>query len=312
MPTYFEVGDRRIPEPRYVKDVEVLVLRYQKAMLQVLRELERLDVTEYQRAQSRAVMREIEKILTELDLFAEEWIKENIPETAREGTALALWMSGATESYDDALNVAKFNKITREIVDLAIEDTFEDLLAVTTNVKRKVRNTVREVLSETMRTNLSKNVNGSPTLKREALKELREKLGASVETGIIDASGRRWKPDFYVDTAIRTKMSEIHRQATTNQAIDEGMEYGMISSHGAKDACKYHEGRIIKMSDQARGNYPSYAYLRGTGQVFHPRCKHFIIPVYIDDLPQSVREKADKQAEIGAQATATGKRDPKI
>ncbi|NGQ95492.1 minor capsid protein [Brevibacillus sp. SYP-B805] len=302
---------REVPAPNYEYEIKKLVSAYTKAMYQISAELQRLDITDMSRASTAAALAEVVRILAELNETSTEWVTRNLPIAATDGVAATIFALGVAETIEEARNIAKFNRMNKAMVDAVIADTQSDLLAVTQNVERKVRAAVRQVTAESMRANMARGVNGRRTISRDILDGLRKKLGDSVNTGIIDAAGRRWRPEVYVDMAVRTKMREAHVEATTNEAIQRGALYGIISRHGATDACRYHEGRIIKLSPDAPGNYPTYAELRATNQIFHPNCRHVISPLRDPSkLPDSARSRAERQAELGDKAIATGKRNP--
>ncbi len=302
---------RQPPEPNYEYEIARLVAAYKRAVSDILRELERLDLTDISRAQAQAALAEVARILASLNEESAVWVAANIPKAATDGVAAAIFALGVAETFEEARNIAKFNRMNKAMVDAVIADTQADLLAVTQNVERKVRAAVRQVTADSMRANMARGVNGRRTISRDILDGLRKKLGDSVNTGIVDAAGRRWRPDVYVDLVTRTKMREAHVEATTNEAVQRGAFYGIISRHGATDACRYHEGRIVKLTPDAPGNYPTYAELRATNQIFHPNCRHVISPLRDPSkLPGSVRERAERQAELGDRAIATGKRNP--
>src|SRR5690606_27854204 len=104
--------------------------------------------------------------------------------------------------------------------------------------------------------NLAAGINGQRTLRREILTKLRRDLGNAVDTGIIDAAGRRWKPEVYAEMLSRTKLHAVNREARINEAISRGAFYGRISTHGATDACRKYEGMIVKLVREAEGEYP--------------------------------------------------------
>jgi len=81
-----------------------------------------------------------------------------------------------------------------------------------------------------------------------------------------------------VDMVSRTKMMRMTMDATINEAVDREAYYGVISSHGARDACRNWEGKIVKLVADAPGDYPYYGNLP-TREIFHPRCSHVISPV---------------------------------
>jgi hypothetical protein len=189
---------------------------------------------------------------------------------------------GVVDTITEAQQIVKFNRVNAELVKAVIADTQADLLAVTQNIDRKVRATVRQVVSESMRQNLAQGINGRRTMNADTLSGLRAKLGDAVNTGIIDASGRRWRPEVYVDMVTRTKMMRITTEATINEAVQREAYYGVISSHGAKDLCRNWEGKTVKLVAEAPGDYPYYGDLPNR-EIFHPRCRHSISPVRVPE-----------------------------
>ena len=48
---------------------------------------------------------------------------------------------------------------------------------------------------------------------------------------------------------------DTYNESARNEGIDRGANYAVITSHGATDACKFHEGKIVKLVADAPGNY---------------------------------------------------------
>jgi hypothetical protein len=304
---------KELPAPSYEYEIEQLVSYYKRAVRDILRELESVDLTNFQHANALAVLKDIADILAELDDNATAWVEENIPKAAIDGVARAIVALGVVETVEEARAIAKFNKLNRELVKAIVADTQSDLLDVTQNMNRKVKAAIRQAVAVSMRANMTRGINGRKTISADIVTEMRKRLGGAVNTGIIDAHNppRRWKPYDYAEMVVRTKMMLAHNEATRNEAISRGVYYAIISSHGAVDACRFHEGRIIKLTPDAPGDYPTFEQLRETGQIWHPRCRHIYTPFRrFDRLPDSVRERAEKQAELGNKAIATGKRNP--
>lgn len=270
---------RDVPRPDYEYEISRLVSEYTRAMYRIASELQRLDLTDMSRANAQAALAEVVRILSELNGTSAEWVTRNLPIAATDGVAAAIFALGVAETFEEARNIAKFNRMNKAMVDAIIADTQSDLLAVTQNVERKVRAAVRQVTAESMRANMAQGVNGRRTISRDTLEGLRKKLGDSVNTGIIDAAGRRWRPEVYVDMVTRTKMMLAHQEATVNEAVAREAYYGVISRHGATDACRGWEGRTVKLVPDAPGNYPYIGDLRGGRDIFHPRCRHIVSPV---------------------------------
>lgn len=277
------------PGPDYSYDVEKIVRAYKKAIDEILRELERIDLTNYQRANALATLKSISQILAELDKEASALAGVLITKAASDGVIRAIMALEVAQTVAEAEKIVAFNKINKQYVAAAIADTQADLLAVSKNVDKKVRAAIRQATAEAMRNNFAKGEYTNGLIQREILASLRKTLGESVNTGIIDAAGRRWKPETYVDVMVRTKMMEAHKEATVNEAVPRGALYGIISKHGAKDACRNYEGKVVKLDRNAPGDFP-YLYDLPKREIFHPYCKHVISPVRrLDRLPADIQ-----------------------
>jgi hypothetical protein len=277
------------PGPNYNYEVEQIVKAYEKAIDNILRELERIDLTNFQRANALATLKSISEILAELNEEAGKLAKANLEKAASDGIIRALIALEVATSAAEAEKIVAFNRLNKQYVAALIADTQADLLAVTQNVDKKVRAAVRQATAEAMRNNLPRGINASDPIRRAILEDLRKTLGDSVNTGIIDAAGRRWKPATYVDVLVRTKMMEAHKEATINEAVPRGAVYGIISKHGAKDACRNYEGKIVKLDRSAPGDYP-FIYDLPKREIFHPYCKHVVSPFRrVDRLPADIQ-----------------------
>ncbi|MFD1268080.1 minor capsid protein, partial [Paenibacillus motobuensis] len=149
-----------IPQPNYDYDTDRLVRAYKDAVQAIYHELDRIDLANISRANSAAALLEVTKILASLNEESAAWVAENIPKAVRDGVLAAL----VSLDVKDAENVVKFNRINKELVEAVVADTQADLLAVTKNVERRVRTTVRQVTAESMRANLTKGINGRKTI----------------------------------------------------------------------------------------------------------------------------------------------------
>jgi hypothetical protein len=201
-----------------------------------------------------------------------------IPKAAEDGIIYSIMALGVAETVAEAQKIVTFNRLNREFIKTAVADTQDDLLQISQNVDRKVRTAIRQVTAEAMRSNLTQGINTTDSIKRDILRNLKERLGDSINTGIIDAAGRRWKPEVYAETVVQTKLAQTQRESAVNDALGRNALYGVISSHGAKDACRNWEGKIVKLTPDAPGDYPYYGNLPNR-EIFHPRCKHVISPV---------------------------------
>lgn len=267
-----------LPDPNYDYDVKKLVSYYVKAIEAILRELESMDLTDMRRANTLAVLQSVGDILAELDADASEWAEVHIEKAAADGIVRAIVALGVVETEAEAKLIVKFNRVNKELVKAAAADTQADLMAVSQNIDRKVRGAIRQVTAEVLRANLPKGINATQSLKRDIVAGLRKTLGDSVNTGIVDAGGRRWKPHTYADMLVRTKMMQAHKEATINEAVSRGVYYGIISGHNAIDACRNWEGKTVKLIESAPGDYPFIGTLPKR-EIFHPYCRHTVSPI---------------------------------
>lgn len=286
-------GFREIPTTTYDYEVRQLVRYYEDALQSINLELIRFDLTAIERANILALQADIADILKELNGKASAWITRYIPIAVGDGIARTIVSLNATKTIEEAKAIVRFNRLNRELVRTTVADTQSDLLQVTQNVERRIRNTVRQVTGEVMRHNLTQGINATQSLNREIMRDLRTRLGDSLNTGIIDAAGRRWKPQVYVDTVVRTKMASAQREAVINEGVANEAYYGVISRHNAIDACLGWEGRVIKLVPNAPGDYPYIGDLPRR-EIFHPRCRHTITPLRrVENLPDVLREIND-------------------
>lgn len=243
-------------DPTYDREIGRLVSAYKDAIREIQAELLRLDLSAISRANAAATLAAIAKILRGLNEEAAAWVEENVPKAATDGIIRAIIDLGAAETVAEAEKIVKFNRANQALIASVVADTQADLLAVTQNVDRRVKAAVRQATAESMRANMTRGINGRRTISADILQRMRSTLGSAVETGIIDAAGRRWKPEVYVDMVARTKLSSAHRDATINEALGRGAYYGRISRHGAVDDCRNWEGRIVKLVRDAPGDMP--------------------------------------------------------
>jgi hypothetical protein len=120
-----------------------------------------------------------------------------------------------------------------------------------------------------MRSNLTQGLNTIDAISPDIMRGLKARLGQSLETGIIDSAGRRWKPEVYVDMVTQTKLARTQRESAINEAVGRDAFYGVISSHGAKDMCRNWEGKVVKLTADAPGDMPYYGNLPNR-EIFHP------------------------------------------
>lgn len=265
---------RESPQPNYDYDVKKVVKAYESALKDVQRELNDLFLTDFERAQLIATERNVRNILSDMTKYSDEWASVAVSKSATEGIASTIYSSGLAPTYEEALKIARFNTVNKRLVAAAIANTQADLFAVTQNIERQAKLAIRKATAEAMRHTLTRGNNAT----QDIAKEIRQRIIQATDTAIIDARGNRWKVGNYADIVARTNMMNAHREASINEALSEGSLYGRISRHGATDACRQYEGKIVKLVADADGDYPYIGDIPRS-KLFHPRCKHLVTPL---------------------------------
>ncbi|MEY8748953.1 phage minor capsid protein [Alkalicoccobacillus gibsonii] len=294
---------RKVPDPTYVKDSKEMRKFYLQARQAVTFEILKLlnqGGSQSQLNHQTSLLRQIDKILSDLNSEVQGKVELDIETEFRAGQASLLYTTGSYSSLAEATKNVAFSQLSKVTIDAVMSDTFEDLLGATELTSKRVKAITRRVTQEQMRVSMAQ-AHGRKTMNKGIAEELTKAgLSKSIKekgfVGIVDKAGRRWKMDNYVDMVVRTKYKQARVEGLRNQALEEDIDLAIISSHGAADACRFHEGKIISLNGLTRG-YPTYEELRASNEIFHPRCKHTLYPLSdLDMLTPAEREFAEQQA----------------
>lgn len=286
-------------DPTYDREINKYMRVYKSVFRQIIERVTLLSTwgnsKEIEKQQMESVLSQIAFLLKELDGETSQWVSDTLNQAFSEGQARAIYTLGEATTLAEASSLVAFSTLAKDTVEALIADTYSDLLLATQNTERKVKALVREVVADQMRTKALEASGRVTTGKaiRNALtkKGLSDRVSAEGFIGIVDKRGRKWNLATYADMVVRTKLTQAHVEGTRTEAIERGVDLAIISSHGAKDACRHYEGMVISMNGLTEG-YPTYAELRRSNKIFHPNCKHKVTPIRdINLLPQIVRDK---------------------
>ncbi|ANY67726.1 hypothetical protein BBD42_15575 [Paenibacillus sp. BIHB 4019] len=255
------------------KDVAEITKLYTDAVKDVKAEMDRVDVANLTRKSGDGLFKKLGSIFGRTRTGAADWITRTIPNAIKSGIDRALNALGI-----GSINRTPLNRANQAAGAAFKDDTYADLLAVTQNMERRTKAAIRKAIADVMREQMAAGVNGRKTINAATIARIRADLGAAADSAIVDAGGRRWKVGTYVDMVTRTKLMQAQINGTINEALGRGVMYATISSHGAKDACAKWEGRTIKLTPDAPGDYPYIGDLPRR-EIFHPNCKHVITPI---------------------------------
>src|SRR5690625_295694 len=200
-----------------------------------------VDVDDLTRAEQRAVLRQVDEILTDLDDELARGVESGINDVYEQGRARTLVALGLFANVGAARRYLRSDKATlsrahRSIRMADIETAMDDLLAMTSNTRRRVKSEIRRVAADMFRT--GENV-------RSQKKKMSKRLREAGVFAIRDRAGRRWKIDHYTNVVVSTKLAEAHRQATEQEAREQGAGYVIVSIHADPcEKCAPWEGRV--------------------------------------------------------------------
>lgn len=228
------------------------------------------------------LMRQIEEKLSLMEAELQEEISDYINKQYVNGQLNHYIATTGNTDYNAVLNEFPFASINWYKAEQLIADTMDDLLFATNNTKKSIKRVIRETVGKHIQLNALQG-ESYKTIKRLIIKDLQkkglsEKITKSGFVGVVDKSGRKWGLKNYTDMVVKTKTHQAYIEGIKAQCIETGKDLAVIPHKGATDPCKNFEGMIISMTG-VNTNYPSYEQLKATNLIFHPRCKHNVIPI---------------------------------
>src|SRR5690625_3351647 len=260
--------------------------RVSSASNELLAIMSAIDIDTLSRAEQRKIIRRVNEILAELDAALAQGVTKGINDVYEQGRARTLVALGEYSTIGAARRYLRSDKATmsrahRNIRLADIETTMEDLLAMTQNTRRRVKAEIRQVAADIFRTD--ENL-------RSQRRQLTRRLQDAGVFAIRDRANRRWKIDHYADVVVTTKLSQAHREATEQEAREQGAGYVVVSRHSNPcSKCEPWEGRLLRLSADVEGDIPTLDEAMADG-LFHPNCEHTTTVVRNPDvLPDWVR-----------------------
>lgn len=268
-------------------DPNELAAFYRDAALRINAELLQItDAESLTYVKRQALLREVERILRELDESAAAWIEENLPQSYSHGQATTLLTLGKVTTIAEAIDiVGNIGVVNERAVAAMVRDSLLDLNAATREVRRNIADRLRYA-----------------TLTNDKARNAGHGIAADLRNAGVDVVrdkiGRRWRLDVYAHTVAKTKLADARREGILDQADEEGFDVAVISAHGATDSCRRFEHSYVSLRGKTPG-LPTLAQLKNSRCIFHVNCSHQ--PLVCDPklLPPSIRRKAEaKKAEV--------------
>lgn len=199
---------------------------------------------------------------------------------AREVTRV---LRSSTDELARGLGVATRTP-TRAIASLALEAK-ANLDRTHPRILRAVQDDYRDIVAR-----VSGNVLTGVRTQKQVLQDALDQFAERGITGFTDAAGRRWQLSSYVEMATRTATNNALIQAHTEELIDQGIKYVIVSDNPQECAkCRPFEGKILSIDGSASGKRSEPNMLSGgkvafrvtatlaearAAGLYHPNCRH--------------------------------------
>lgn len=240
-----------------------------------------------------------------------EELNKNIENKVSDEIEFAYYLGfamGLMSFYDSTGIEYTFESVMKEVptmidktVLINVKDvTMKDLLQVTRNTEYSVKRFIQDVMTKHLNVKQMKNM-GRTDLANLLVKELEgKKLQTAIEDNmiaIIDNAGRRWKVNTYIDMVVQTKAHQVYVQGLQDFAAQNNGNGDLARipvNPTTVDACLNFEGLIISMTGATAG-YRTYAELKATNLIFHPRCRHHPKPYWdVNQIPKDIMKAHNK------------------
>lgn len=265
------------------KRIEELQRIYKKAQKSLRKKLQRINITEFQKTRTDALLYQVNKEIIALNHVVRKWTKKGIYEAYQGGLEIA-------EKRLQGLGITKYvnydARVHKTAMNVLIDDVTVDFLTANQSIKntanRYIRLTQQRLLEDKEISKLLAQgmIEGETrrTTSDTLLKEFRKRIGAEQ---FIVINGRRFQPDKYSALVTRTRFIEASSRANINTSLQYGVDLMQISVHYHPqiDPCLDYQGKIYSIS----GGDPDFPPLEESPP-FHVNCKHQILSITRESL----------------------------
>jgi hypothetical protein len=264
------------------KQIQELRAIYYAAQKSLVDKLKQLDITDFQKSRSEALLGQINQIIRGLDVKAYAWAKNSLPQSYERGIDFAaerLKALGVTRfvSYDAQVHTSATSILVDDVTVelLTANKTMEGFLS------RYIRQSQQRILEDkAIDRMIAQGVVEGQTRRAVSdriLQELRAKIG---EEKFLVINGRNYRPENYAELIARTRTREATSQGTINTALRYGVDLVQWDVHSEIcEYCQQYAGRVYSLSG-ADNDFPQLT----EKPPLHPNCKCIITPITRESL----------------------------
>ncbi len=249
----------------------------EKAYISIIKEIK--TATNFGVANRKAILRQIEQILTEKGVDLQKLLKDEVQ---------GQYLSGANDAVAQLKNVGaeigittSFNSIHKEAIAALVDDGAQLIGQSLSGVARSATVLLGKATRELLTQKLAEGMIGGKAL-QQVKKDIVSTLQDEGLSALVDKGGRKWQLDTYAEMLFRTKAVEARNRGLANRMVENNYDLVQVSSHsGSCPLCKPWEGKILSLRGATKG-YPTVDKAQSDG-LFHPNCRH-VINVLIPSL----------------------------
>ncbi|MDO6355121.1 polymorphic toxin type 50 domain-containing protein [Caloramator sp. CAR-1] len=262
------------------KHIQALVEIYRQGFLEVLKVLLHKESKKQNVVFYKDQLKQIMKILNQIDKDAAKWIQEIIPQVYQENYTQVL-------AYINKVGMQReirpeFAQVHQRAIDVIAQNMYDNLRQATQFAGRRINDYYRQAALEAS----AKKYAAGQTVK-DMSKELQQKLLSQGLTGFKDKLGREWRLDTYAEMVARTTTAEIASVATLNTCEEAGIDLVRITTHYPTcEKCAPLQGKVFSIS----GKDKRYPKLEDRYRPpIHPNCRHSLQP-YVREFDDNAEE----------------------
>lgn len=257
--------------------VEQLAKIYRASRIELLRLVNGIDVTEFQRARAEVLLAQVDREIERLNRLARGWTTSTMPIAYTHGLDVS-------EERLRALGITKYVNMSasvhKEAVAVLVDDVTLDLLVANQTIKRNVVRLVRATQQQVLEDRQISSLIAKGMVEGETRKQISDRIREQFEKQmgegkLITVNGRNYDPEGYSRMVARSRVSEASNQANINASLQYGVDLVQVDIHaGSCEICDPYQGKIFSIS----GTDKDFPQLKERPP-FHPNCRHQLLPM---------------------------------
>lgn len=263
------------------------------------RGLDRPDWLDTRLAAQRALLRDVDRLLADLDDQVPGAVQRAVDLAYNRGVATAAAEAGAAGVPGEL-----FGSIRQTGAEAVIARAAIDPLG---GMRYQIRRAIPDIFDKVTQAAAAEVLTGTST-RRDASARMLARLTKDGIKGFVDRSGREWEMGAYAEMATRSATMNAALQGHTDRLVSYGVDTIMVSDAPEEcRVCRPWEGRVLSLSGSTSGRLSDGVTIAGTlaearsAGLYHPGCRHSH-SIYIPGVTKRQTRTADPQGDELRQA----------